>query len=434
MLKDLARGLDDVSRRGFLSRTALGMLGVGAFPMLDGVLSAQDVGQVPLRPGAKAKNIIYLYMSGGMTHLDTFDLKPGAPTQGPTEGAKTSAEGVLISKHFEKLAKQMHHVAVVNSMTSNQGAHQQGQYLAHTSYVLRGTIKHPSIGAWMSLMMGPRNPTLPAHVAIGGGNNGASAGFMEPKHGPLPIGNPTAGLQNSRRPSGVSEEAYAERLKRAQQMNDAFAASYDQREVRGYSDMYDQAVRLMSSKDLEVFDLTKETAETRQAYGMDAFGQGVLLARRLVEHKVRCVEVQLGGWDTHNENFEAMEKKLPVLDAALGTLLSDLESRGLLQETLVVLATEFGRTPEIKEEREGRDHYPKAFSCLLAGGGIKGGRTWGKTDKEGREVAEKPVTVPDFNATIAHAVGLPLGFVVHSPSGRPFKVADKGQPILDLVS
>jgi uncharacterized protein (DUF1501 family) len=432
MLKDMAGGLDDVSRRGFLSASALSLLGVGAFPLLERALGAQDVGTVPLRPDAKAKNVIYLYMSGGMTHLDTFDLKPGAATQGPTEGTKTSAEGVVVNKLFEKLAKQMHHVAVVNSLTSNQGAHEQGQYLMHTSYVLRGTIKHPTVGSWMSLMMGSRNPTLPAHVAIGGGNNGASAGFMEPKHGPLPIGNPASGLQNSKRPAGVSEEAYNDRLKRAQEMNDAFASKYDVREVRGYSDMYDAAVRLMSSKDLEVFDLTQEPPEMRQAYGTDAFGQGVLLARRLVENKVRFVEVQLGGWDTHNENFDAMTTKLPVLDRALGTLLEDLERRGLLQETLVVLATEFGRTPEIKEERDGRDHYPKAFSGLLAGGGIKGGRTWGKTDKEGREIADKPVTVPDFNATIAHAVGLPLGFVVHSPSGRPFKVADKGQPITDL--
>jgi uncharacterized protein (DUF1501 family) len=431
-MKDLARGLDDVSRRGFLSRTALSMLGVGALPMMDGLLHAQETGTVPLRPGAKAKNVIYLYMSGGMTHLDTFDLKPGAATQGPTEGTATSADGVIINKLFPKLAQQMKHVAVVNSLTSTQGAHQQGQYLMHTSYVLRGTIKHPTIGSWMSLMMGPRNPTLPAHVAVGGGNNGASAGFMEPKHGPLPIGNPTAGLQNSKAPSGVSEAAYAARLKRAEEMNDAFAAKYDHREVRGYADMYDQAVRLMSSKDLEAFDLTKEPSEIRTSYGMDPFGQGVLLARRLVEHKVRCVEVQLGGWDTHNENFEAMEKKLPILDAALGTLLSDLQSRGLLEETLVVLATEFGRTPDIREERSGRDHYPKAFSGLLAGGGIKGGRTWGKTDKEGKEVAEKPVTVPDFNATIAHALGLPLGFSVHSPSGRPFKVADKGKAIEEL--
>jgi uncharacterized protein (DUF1501 family) len=367
-----------------------------------------------------------------MTHLDTFDLKPGAATQGPTEGTKTSAEGVVINKYFEKLAKQMHHVVAVNSLTSNQGAHQQGQYLMHTSYVLRGTIKHPTLGAWLSVMAGTRNPALPAHVAIGGGNNGASAGFFDAKHGPLPIGNPASGLQNSRRPAGVGEEVYGERLKRLEAMNDAFAKTYDHREVRGYADAYDQAVRLMSSKDLEAFDLAKEPQELRSAYGMDSFGQGCLLARRLVEHKVRYVEVQLGGWDTHNENFEAMEKKLPVLDAALGTLLEDLQNKGLLQETLVVLATEFGRTPEIKAERDGRDHYPKVFSGLIAGGGIKGGRTYGKSDKEGREVADKPVSVPDFNATLAHALGLPLGHVMHSPSGRPFKVAEKGQPILDL--
>ncbi|HYF01667.1 MAG TPA: DUF1501 domain-containing protein [Planctomycetota bacterium] len=431
-MKDLARGLDDVSRRSFLSRAALSLLGVGSVPFLERMAQAQDIGPVPLRPGAKAKNVIYLFMSGGMTHLDTFDLKPGAETQGPTEATKTSADGVLINKLFVKLAKQMHHVVAVNSMTSTQGAHAQGQYFMHTSYAPRATIKHPSIGAWLNLMAGARNPNLPGHVAIGGGNNGASAGWMESRFGPLPIGNPAAGLQNSKRPSNVSADAYAARMKRLEEMNQAFEAKIDHKDVRAYGDMYDQAVRLMSSKDLEAFDLTKEPAELRDAYGADAFGQGCLLARRLVEHKVRFVEVQLGGWDTHNQNFEAMDRKLPVLDAAVGTLLEDLHRRGLLEETLVVLATEFGRTPDIREEREGRDHYPKAFSCLLAGGGVKGGRTYGKTDAEGKEVVEKKVTIPDFNATIGYALGLPLGHVVHSPSGRPFKVADKGEPVKDL--
>jgi len=431
-MKDLARGLDDLSRRRFLSGTAASLLGVGAMPFLESLAAAQDEGPIPLRPGAKAKNVIYLYMSGGMTHLDTFDLKPGADTQGPTEGTKTTADGVLINALMPKLAAQMRHVAVVNSMTSTQGAHAQGQYLMHTSYILRGTIKHPSMGAWLTRMAGVRNETLPPHVAIGGGNNGASAGFMEPKFGPLPIGNPTGGLQDSKRPSGVTQDAYDARLARARQMNAEFAAKYDHREVRGYADMYDQAVRLMSSKDLEAFDLSKEPAALRAAYGMDGFGQGCLLARRLVENKVRFVEVQLGGWDTHNQNFDAMEKKLPAFDAALGTLISDLNDRGLLEETLVVLATEFGRTPEIHQDREGRDHYPKAFSCVLAGGGIKGGQAWGKTDKEGKEVASHPVTVPDFNATIAYALGLPLEYTIHSPSGRPFKVADKGRAVVEL--
>lgn len=431
-MNDLARSLDDVSRRGFLSRSALTLLGVGVMPALDGLLHAQDVGGIPLRPGAKAKNLIYLNMDGGMSHLDTFDLKPGTKTQGPTVGTRTSAEGVVIHKLLANLAKKMHRVCVVNSMTSTQGAHEQAQYLLHTSYVLRGTIKHPTVGAWMSLMMGSRNAALPPHVAIGDVTKRVSAGFMESKHGPLPIGNPDAGLQNGARPSGVSEGAYAERVKLSREIDAAFAAKYDQREVRAYADMYDQATRLMASKDLEAFDLRKEPDSVRQAYGKDPFGQGALLARRLIEHRVRCVEVQFGGWDTHYANFEAMERKLPVLDAALSSLLGDLESRGLLDETLVVLGTEFGRTPDIRVDHEGRDHYPKAFTCLLAGGGIRGGRTYGRTDKEGREVVEKAVQIPDFNATIAHALGLPLGFSVHSPSGRPFTVADKGKPIEEL--
>ncbi|HYE97270.1 MAG TPA: DUF1501 domain-containing protein [Planctomycetota bacterium] len=431
-MKDIARGLDDVSRRGFLSRTALSLLGVGAMPALDGLLHAQDVGTVPLRPGAPAKNVIYLNMDGGMSHLDTFDLKPGAKTQGPIEGIRTNAEGVLVHKLLARLAKKMNRVCVVNSMTSTQGAHEQAQYYVHTSYMLRGTIKHPTIGAWMSLMMGSRNPALPPHVSVLDATKRVSAGFMESKHGPLPIRDPQAGLQDGRRPSGVSEAAYAERLKAAQELDAAFAAKFDQRPVRAYADMYDQATRLMASKDLEAFDLRKEPSALREAYGMDPFGQGVLLARRLIEHRVRCVEVQFGGWDTHYDNFDTLERKLPVLDAALASLLGDLESRGLLDETLVVVATEFGRTPDIRVEHEGRDHYPKAFTCLLAGGGIRGGRAYGRTDPEGREAVEKPVQIPDFNATIAHALGLPLGFSVHSPSGRPFTVADKGTPILEL--
>ena len=170
----------------------------------------------------------------------------------------------------------------------------------------------------------------------------------------------------------------------------------------------------------------------RNAYGRNAFGQGVLLARRLVEQGVRFVEVTYGGWDTHSNNFEAMEEKGKVLDDALGELLADLERRGLLESTMVVVATEFGRTPDIVEARQGRNHYPKVFSGLLAGGGIKGGQRYGKSDAEGREVAENLVNVPDFNATIAYAMGLPLDQIIHSPSRRPFTVAHKGKPITSI--
>jgi uncharacterized protein (DUF1501 family) len=196
--------------------------------------------------------------------------------------------------------------------------------------------------------------------------------------------------------------------------------------------MYDDAVRLMKSQDLEAFDLSNEPEELRNSYGDDNFGQGVLLARRLVERQVRFVEVQLGGWDTHQNNFTRVPERCAILDQALSALLKDLTQRGMLDETLIVLASEFGRTPNINVN-EGRDHYPKAFSCMLAGGGIKGGQVWGKTDKEGREVIEQKVEIPDLNATIAYALGLPLDEIIYSPTRRPFTLSDKGQPITRLI-
>jgi uncharacterized protein (DUF1501 family) len=423
---------DELSRRRFLGRAAFAALGVGGLPILERAAAfAQDAkGGFPLRP-ATAKRVIYLYMEGGMSHLDTFDPKPGAAEMGPMKAIDTNVDGVKLGEHFVKLARQMDKVAVINSMNSNQGAHAQGQYLMHTSYPLRGTIKHPSMGAWLNLMAGKLNPTLPGHVAVGGGNH-ATAGFLESRYAPLPLGDPEAGLQNSARPAHVTAETFDRRLGRVRELNREFAAQNDTRKVRAYGDMIEEAVKLMSSKDLAAFDLKQEPEAMRAAYGATPFGQGCLLARRLVEHDVRFVEVTYGGWDTHNQNFEELEEKCPVLDQALATLLEDLQARGLLKETLVVLATEFGRTPKVREERMGRDHYPKAFSCLLAGGGVKGGRKYGATDPTGQEVIEKELKVADFNATIAHALGLPLEHVVTSPSGRPFTVASKGRPATEL--
>lgn len=430
--KSFSNDCDDVSRRQFIGGAARGLLGVSAMPFLSQIASAQDQDAIRLGP-ATAKNVIYLYMSGGMSHLDTFDTKPGAETQGPTESISTNVDGVRISSYFPNMAKMMDRVCVINSMFSNQGAHAQGQYFMHTGYNMRGTIKHPSLGAWVSRMRGKSNPTLPGHVAIGNANY-ASSGFFESEFAPLPIGDPAAGLQNSKLPRGVTDKAFDKRMARLRKMNEGFAGKFDQKKVRAYDEMYEQAIRLMRSKDLAAFDVAREPDQLKQAYGDNQFAQGCLLARRLVEHKVRYVEVVSGGWDTHNENFDAMEDKCPPLDQAVAALLADLEARGLLEETLVVLATEFGRTPRIVASRNGRNHYPKAFTCLLAGGGIKGGMRWGKTDATGEEIVDNKVTVPDFNATIAHALGLPLDHKLYSPSGRPFTVADKGRPVLELFA
>ncbi len=425
---------DGFSRRQFVEGAAKSFLGLGAMPFLaNAALASGTYNRAP--EFAKAKSVIYLYMSGGMSHIDTFDPKPGADTQGPVETIKTNVDGIRVSEHFPNMAKQMKHVAVINSMNSTQGAHAQGRYFMHTSYAMRGTITHPDMGAWSSYHLGKVNKTLPANVKIGGNSSGLGGGFLESKHAALPIGNPSAGLQHSKLPRGVDDERLARRMARLKSMNRQFMKKYDTKQARAYAEMYDEAVRLMKSEDLKAFDLSLEKQSTRNSYGDNPFGQGCLLARRLVENGVRFIEVDDGGWDTHDDNFGRIATKAQVLDQAMAALLSDLSARGMLDTTMVVLATEFGRTPTIQVARNnGRNHYPQAFTCLLAGGGIKGGIKFGKTDDEGREIEDDMVEVPDFNATIAYGLGMDLEKKVMSPSLRPFTIADKGKAVKSLFA
>jgi hypothetical protein len=329
------------------------------------------------------------------------------------------------------MAEQMDKVALLRGMTSTQGAHEPANYLMHTSFTQRGTIRHPSLGAWHSYFTGRGNPTLPTSVVLGGGGRHPGGGFLESKYAPLPLGNSMAGLQHSSRALGVSQETFDRRMGLLSQLNEQFEKEFPQKAVRGYQDLYQEAVQLMGSKDLAAFDVMKEPAEMRERYGENEFGQGCLLARRLIEHDVRFVEVNLGGWDTHDDNFDRIEDRANILDQGLAALLPDLESRGLLEETLVVVASEFGRTPKINQNN-GRDHYPKAFSTMLAGGGIRGGQVYGATNPSGAEVIAGKLQITDFNATIAYGLGMPLDKVVMSSTGRPFTVADKGRPVTAL--
>ena len=425
---------DPVARRSFITSAAKTMLGIGGMPMLSQLATAAPTSTAS-KTGGKAKAVIYLYMDGGMSHLDTFDTKPGTESQGPVKSIKTNVDGVVISEYFPTVAKQMHNIAVVNSMNSTQGSHGHGRYYMHTSYFKRGTIQHPDLGAWSSRMRERSNRSLPANVKIGGSSSGLGAGYFEAEHSALPIGDPGAGLQYSKLFKGVTKNRFAARLKKLNNMNAGFTQKYDIKQARAYASMYDEAVSLMKSKDLAAFDLTQEKDNVRDRYGRGRLGQACLLARRLVENGVKFIEVNDGGWDTHDHNFERVESKGNLLDQALGALLADLAASGLLESTLVVLATEFGRSPKINAEREnGRNHYPQAFSCLLAGGGIKGGLKYGKTDDEGHEVVENMVSVTDFNATIATCMGISLNKEVVSPSGRPFTVADDGSVVTDLLS
>ena len=421
---------DELSRRKFIKGMAKTCLGVSAI-MGAGDLTAYEI---PGKP-ASARHVIFLYMSGGMTHIDTFDPKPeNADVMGETNAIATSADGIQIGHWLPETAKQMHNASLIRSLTSNQGAHQQANYLLHTSYQRRGTIKHPTLGSWVSRLSGKLNKTLPAQVRITGGSDVLGAGFLESKHGPLPLGNPSSGIQNSKAAKYLDETMYDGRLKTAQEFNKMFLGEYSQKQVRAYTDLYNDAVKLMSSKDLEAFDLTKETEATREMYGDDNFGQGCLLARRLVDTGVRFVEVQLGGWDMHNDVFGNMETRGATLDRGLSALLKDLERTGKLSNTMVVVASEFGRSPEVKAGRIGRDHHPTAFSAFLAGGVIKGGTVYGVSDERAHYVEEEGASVEDLNATIDHALGLKLEEIHYSPSGRPFKVAHDGKILNKILA
>ncbi|MAS92286.1 MAG: hypothetical protein CMO55_03730 [Verrucomicrobiales bacterium] len=419
------------SRRQFLSKAAKSFLGVSALSGLPGLARSAGVGASPLKQIATAKNVIYLYMNGGMSHLDTFDPKSGGECMGPTKQVRTAVDGMVLSDNLPLLAKQAEKLAIINSMTSTQGAHKQGNYFMHTSYELRSSIRHPAMGAWLLKFQEKNNPTLPGNVMIGNDSNHPGSGFFESSLSPLVIQDPEGGLQNSEMPRGLSQGRFDFHRDLAQKLDAPFVERYDQKNVRAYTDMYEDAVKLMRSKDLAAFDISKESDAARELYGKNSFGQGCLLARRLVENGVRYVEVSLNGWDTHNSNFVNVPEKAGELDVAFSTLLKDLELRGMLDETLIVLATEFGRTPEINAN-EGRDHHPQAFSCVMAGGGIRGGKVYGKTDERGSKILENPVRVQDLNATIGYALGLPLDQVLYSPSMRPFTVADKGKPVVGL--
>lgn len=436
-IHDLIRGSDLETRRAFLSGAARSLLGASAVAAFGpGAVAralAQDPQAPPILGQARAKNVIYLFLRGGMSHIDTLDPKPGKSTQGPVEALRTRADGVLLGHYFPKLAEQMDKVCVVSSMSSKQGAHPQAQYLMRTGYELRGTIQHPSLGAWCNRLAGRHNPTMPGHVLIGGGADMPTAGFFPPEFQALPIGSAEDGLQNASLARGVDQSRFDRRMQRLRQLDNAFAEKHAQRDVSAYGKAYAEAVKLMRSSDLVAFDVDLEPEATRRAYGETSFGTGCLLARRLVDHGVRYIEVVADGWDTHADNFDRLADLTPSIDQGLSCLLADLDARGLLQTTLVVLATEFGRTPDIDQD-QGRNHYPKAFSCLLAGGGIRGGQRYGKTDAEGREVETDAVSIQDLNATIAWASGIPLDYVVTSPLGRPFKIADKGTPVTDIFA
>ena len=412
-----------MNRRRFLNSVACYSLGAGVsmnFPLLEAAPKKM----------AAAQSVIYLYMDGGMSHIDTFDPKEGSDSQGPVATIKTKT-GERVSEYMPLMAKQLDKCAVIRSMKSEEGDHSRGNYYMHTSYRPLSTAVHPALGAWVLKEAGPASKYIPGWIKVGGGRN-YDQSFFSNDYSVLNIPRALEGIKDIQLPKGTDKRRFVERAKILQSLDKDFRSKYNNGNLENYAKAKDDAMRLMFSRDVSAFDISKEKASTKTAYGDNEFGRGCLLARRLVERNVRFVEVNLGGWDMHNNIFDSMETRAAILDRAMAALLIDLKSRNLLKSTLVVLTTEFGRTPKINGNK-GRDHHIRAFSTVLAGAGIKSGVIYGKSDKLGVNVAENPVSVGDFNATIAAALGLDHQKEVISPNGRPFTFSNKGKPIEDLL-
>ncbi len=389
--------------------------------------AAAAASPVPLKAGA----CILLWLNGGPSHIDTFDPKPGRATGGPFKAIQARAPGMMLSEHLPRLAERGDKLVIVRSMSSKEGNHARAQYFVHTSYAPNPTVVHPSLGGWACAKLGDAASELPAFVSIGGPSFGA--GFLGVQNGPFVLQRAGGLPADARLPGGVDRARFERRRALLDEMDARFARETGDAKVEGRRQLYAKAVRLMQAPKLDAFDLATETEATKRAYGDTDFGRGCLVARRLVERGVKFVEVVLDGWDTHQNDFERTKGLMGTLDPALAALVDDLGARAMLATTLVACMGEFGRTPRINAN-DGRDHWPQAWSAVLAGGGVRGGVVHGATDEDGAKVAGPATGVPDLLATMAAQLGLDPGHTEMSPAGRPISVTDGGAPIRALLA
>jgi uncharacterized protein (DUF1501 family) len=382
----------------------------------------------PPARGGRAKACILLFMHGGASQLDTFDPKPGRPTGGGVSVIPTALPGVEVSEHLPGIARRLDRVALVRSLTAREGNHDRARHLMLTGYPPQGGAQHPALGAWVA-DAGEAGP-LPGYVAIGGPGQGP--GLLGASRAPFVVADATRPVRNLEPPRDVTAARQGNRAALWRTLQQDFERSHPSSQAAGHRAVVEQALDMRSSPATAAFELAREPAGMRGRYGDSSFGQGCLMARRLVEAGVPFVEVGLRGWDTHEDNEARVRELCGPLDTGMSALLDDLQARGLLDETLVVWMGDFGRTPRINA-RGGRDHYPAVSSVLLAGGGIAGGQVIGASDRDGYEIAERPVTVPDLMRTLATALGLDPEQTRLSPGGRPIAMVDGGQVIDELL-
>ena len=383
-----------------------------------------------------ATSAVLIWMGGGPSHLDTWDLKPNAPSEirGAFNPIDTNAHGVQISEHLPLMAQQMDKVALIRSMTSPEAAHERGTHYMVTGFQPLPGFGVPSYGSVAAKFLTPQS-SLPPYIAVPQPLMYGGAGFLGAALDPFaPGGDPNSRNYKVRDldlPPGMT----VERMDRRRGLRDSVDSAFSQFEkgsdrARTVNSFYQRAYGLLSSPTARgAFDLTKETDATRDSYGRTQLGQGLLLARRLVEGGVRFTTVSTGGWDTHNNAFKALGGNLlPSLDRSLSTFLKDMSDRGLLKKTLVIVMGEFGRTPIINRDG-GRDHHARCFSVLLAGGGVKGGVVVGASDARGFEPSERPVRPEDLSATIYQCLGIDYTQSISSPEGVRVTLSRGGKPV-----
>jgi uncharacterized protein (DUF1501 family) len=388
--------------------------------------------------GGRRKSCILLWMDGGPSHIETFDPKPaaGAEIRGDIGAIETATPGILIGERFPQLARWMPHAAVLRGMNTAEADHGRARIYMHTGYRPGfGGVTYPGLGSTVSAeLCDPQSP-LPNFVVTGAPLTKYDVlrdpGYRGPRHQPLVLNNAAEGLDHAT-PSVAGGE-FDRRVDLLKELEHRFTRSSQTPAAAAHETGVASALRLMRSDRSHAFDLMREPDDSRRAYGDSDFGRGCLLARRLVEAGVAFVEVYLANWDSHEKAVADSTRQLMVqVDLGLSALIRDLHDRGRLDDTLIIWMGEFGRTPQINRNG-GRDHYAKAWSTMLVGGGVKGGQAVGATDSQGREVTQHPISVKDFMATVCRLLGIDYGREVTTPNGRPIRIVDKGEQVIQEV-
>ena len=414
-----------VGRRDFLRQVSALGLAAGALNWTDVISASAD----ELRSQGMA--CILLWMHGGPSQFETFSPLPNHENGGETKAIATSVAGIQIAEHMPHCAKVMDHLAIIRSMTSKEGNHQRATYLLHHGYLPMGGVQFPNLGANVAQQIGDAAAELPSYVRIGNRvANAGGGGFLGIQYDPLVLRSATRPPENSK--LQTSEDRYQRRLQLLESMQTGFAQDAGAQVVADHRQLLRQASDMILSSRMEAFDVSREPQSARDAYGPGNFAAGCLMARRLVEQGVTFVEVVSNGWDTHQDNFERTAGMAGQVDQPMAALAADLEARGMLEKTLIVWLGEFGRTPRINA-RAGRDHYPRAFNAVLAGGGVQGGQVVGSTNAAGTEVVDRPVTIQDLFRTIYHALGIDADHENYSRIGRPIKLVDGGAVVEELL-